>query len=58
VVLAGLFLVLHALIHVADLVAGRLPGEHWLVDLPGVFVPAILILVLALPRWWRDEMVG
>jgi hypothetical protein len=58
VILAGMFLVLHALIHVADLIAGRLPAEHWAIDLPGVFVPAMLIVVLALPRWWREEAVG
>jgi hypothetical protein len=50
---AALFFVLHAAIHVTDLVAGRLDADHWLVDLPGVFLPALLLLVLALPRWWR-----
>ena len=49
---ATLFYVLHALVHVADLAAGRLAGDHWLIDLPGVFLPAILLVVLALPRWW------
>ena len=53
VLAAGLFLVLHALIHVADLLTGRLPADHWAIDLPGVFVPAIFVAVLALPRWWR-----
>ena len=50
---ATLFYVLHALVHVADLLSGRLDADHWLVDLPGVFVPAILLVVLSLPRWWR-----
>jgi hypothetical protein len=54
VLAAGLFLGLHALIHVADLLAGRLPPEHWLIDLPGVFLPAILLAVLALPQWWEE----
>jgi hypothetical protein len=54
VLAAGLFSVLHALVHVADLLAGRLPHDHWLIDLPGVFVPAIFLSVLALPRWWRS----
>jgi len=53
VLAAALFSVLHALIHVADIAAGRLPAEHWLIDLPGVFIPAIFLVVLALPRWWR-----
>ena len=52
VLAAAVFFVLHALIHVADLMSGRLPSDHWLVDLPGVFAPAILLVVLALPRWW------
>jgi hypothetical protein len=50
---ATLFYALHALVHVADLVAGRLPPDHWLIDLPGVFVPAAALIVLCLPRWWR-----
>jgi hypothetical protein len=53
VLAAATFFVLHALVHVADLLGGRLPAEHWLVDLPGVFVPAGFLVVLALPRWWR-----
>ena len=55
VLVATLFYVLHAVIHVADILAGRLHGEHWLVDLPGVFLPALLLLVLCLPRWWAPE---
>ena len=49
------FYVLHALVHVADLVSGRLEADHWLVDFPGVFVPAIVLVVLSLPRWWQAE---
>jgi hypothetical protein len=52
VLAAALFYVLHALVHVADIASGRLPAHHVLIDLPGVFVPAILLVVLALPRWW------
>ena len=48
-----LFYGFHALLHVADLTAGRLPPDHWLVDLPGVFLPAILFAVLCLPRFHR-----
>jgi hypothetical protein len=50
---ATLFLGLHALIHVADLASGRLEPAHWLVDLPGVFLPVIVLGVLWLPRFWR-----
>lgn len=44
-----LFLALHALLHVWDIAAGRLPAEHILMDMPGVFLPA---LVGALLTWW------
>jgi hypothetical protein len=47
------FFGLHAAIHVYDILAGLLPPHHWLEDLPGVFVPAIILLVLSLPRWWE-----
>ena len=46
---------LHALVHVADLLSGRLHGDHWLIDLPGVFVPALVLGVLCLPQWWQAE---
>lgn len=39
----------HALIHLADIVAGRLPHNHWTIDIPGVFVPALLMIILAVP---------
>lgn len=51
----ALFYGFHALLHVADILAGRLPAEHWLVDLPGVFVPALFLAVLCLPRFHRPE---
>ena len=49
------FYVLHALVHLADLLSGRLDSDHWLIDLPGVFLPTILLLVLCLPGWWKEE---
>ena len=51
----ALFYVLHALVHVTDLASGRLDTDHWLIDLPGVFVPAIVFAVLCWPRWWQAE---
>jgi hypothetical protein len=56
-VFAALFYVLHAAIHVRDLIAGQLDAGHWLIDLPGVFLPAIIMVVLCLPRFWSDERV-
>jgi hypothetical protein len=50
-----LFFVLHALVHVADLLAGRLHADHWLIDLPGVFLPAAVLAVLCLPPFWRPR---
>jgi len=47
-----LFFVLHAAIHVHDLLAGQLHTGHWLIDLPGVFLPALVMVVLCLPRFW------
>jgi hypothetical protein len=43
------FFVGHAWIHLADILAGRLPHSHWLIDLPGVFVPALIMLITAMP---------
>jgi hypothetical protein len=40
----------HALIHLLDIATGHLPTTHWLIDLPGVFLPALLMLVLTHPR--------
>jgi hypothetical protein len=39
----------HALIHLTDILSGRLPDSHWLMDLPGVFAPALIMIVLAIP---------
>lgn len=46
--LASVFYVLHALIHVADTLAGRLPASHWLIDAPGVYVPALAMIAVTL----------
>lgn len=43
----ALFYALHALIHVTDTLAGRLPSSHWTIDFPGVYLPALLLLALA-----------
>ena len=39
----------HALIHLADILAGRLPHAHWLIDSPLVFAPALILLLLSVP---------
>jgi len=44
---AAVFLVLHALGHVVEIATGRLGAHHWLEDLPGVFLPALVTLLVA-----------
>ncbi|MGB6087534.1 hypothetical protein [Parvibaculum sp.] len=44
-----LYLLLHALLHVWDIAAARLPLSHMLIDLPGVFAPPFAAALLA---WW------
>src|SRR5262249_24395700 len=43
------FLTLHALVHIADAIAGRAHAEHAAVTIAAVFVPAAIALWLALP---------
>ncbi len=43
----------HALGHVAEILAGLLPAAHWLVDLPLVFAPALLLLWLSRRAQWE-----
>jgi hypothetical protein len=51
----ALFYVLHALVHVADTIAGRLPAAHWAIDFPGVYLPAILLVALIVVIARRTE---
>lgn len=46
-----IFLGLHALLHVWDIAAARLPAEHILMDLPGVFAPPFISAALT---WWAS----
>jgi hypothetical protein len=56
VFVASLFYWLHALVHVSDTLAGRLSSDHWAIDFPGVYLPAILLaaVVLWLARRRRE----
>jgi hypothetical protein len=42
------FLAGHALLHLVDTLRGELDGDHWLLDLPGVYLPAIVLVPIAL----------
>jgi hypothetical protein len=45
---AALFLGLHGLIHVFEVVTGMQPPAHLLEDFPGVYLPALLLAGIAL----------
>ena len=51
----GVFLALHALVHLADAASGRETADRLLYDLLPVFVPAALALWLAWPGPMFDE---
>ena len=46
--IAALFLGLHGLVHVEDVLAGTQPPSHLLEDFPGVYLPALLLAAIAL----------
>jgi hypothetical protein len=41
-----LFYVLHAVVHVVDTARGLVGPEHWVVDLPGIYIPAAILIGL------------
>jgi hypothetical protein len=43
---SAVFYVLHALVHVVDTLRGLVGPEHWRIDLPGVYISALLLVVL------------
>jgi hypothetical protein len=50
-VVSGIGLGSHAFIHVSDVISGRLPPEHWVIDAPLVFAPFLVVGVLTWV-WW------
>ena len=48
-----LFIGGHAIGHVIEILTGLLPHSHWLIDIPLVFLPAVLLGLAALPNNWR-----
>lgn len=48
----------HALLHVIDILLGRLPESHWIEDALGVFLPGILVTAIATPALWRRLVSG
>ncbi len=43
VAVAALFLCAHAVLHVFDTARGAVPTDHWWLDLPGVYLPALVL---------------
>lgn len=52
-VMVALFYAGHAALHVADILMGHLPADHWTIDFSGVFLPAIVLCVIAWPAVWK-----
>ena len=48
VTIGALFLFAHALLHAYDTLSGALGHNHWVLDLPGVYLPGILLPLIAL----------
>jgi Family of unknown function (DUF6632) len=57
---SALFLVAHAILHVADTLRGALGHSHWWLDFPGVYLPAAVVAVAAarLARVGRAAQLG
>ncbi len=55
VAIATLFNVLHAITHVQDTAAGRLPPAHWLIDSPAVYLPTLALLAMTAMAWRAHE---
>ena len=37
------FTVIHALVHVVDTLRGLVGPEHWMIDLPSIYLPAVIL---------------
>jgi len=45
-IVIALFYLGHAIVHLLDLISGRLPHSHWSIDTPAVFLPALIMIAL------------
>jgi hypothetical protein len=46
--IGALFLFAHAILHAYDTLRGALDHNHWVLDLPGVYLPGVLLPIIAL----------
>lgn len=57
VVIAAVFLVAHAVLHVHDTLRGLVDAHHWWLDLPGVYLPALLLVIASFAAARRRKEV-
>jgi hypothetical protein len=55
---ATLFFLAHALLHVFDTLRGAVDATHWLLDLPGVYLPVVALAMLTRRFKRESEAVG
>ena len=55
--MVSFFMVVHALGHSVEIIAGLLPASHWWIDFPLVLLPGLIFGLLAIPRVWAS-LVG
>jgi hypothetical protein len=55
VAVATLFLAGHAALHVFDTARGFLDAHHWMLDLPGVYLPALVLMPIAVRMLRRSD---
>ncbi len=51
---ATFFFAAHAILHVHDTLRGLVDSHHWWLDLPGVYLPALLLAVATVVLWRRE----
>jgi hypothetical protein len=56
--IAALFLGGHGLVHVYDTLRGALGHAHWSIDLPGVYLPALVMSYAAVAQRDRSRAAG
>ena len=45
--IAALFIAAHGVLHVFDTARGAVPSDHWWLDLPGVYLPSVVLAYAA-----------
>ena len=57
VTVAALFSGAHALLHIHDTLRGIVEPHHWFLDLPSIYLPAVVLFVAAW-QCWKSEAPG